>query len=66
MAQRKKDKTASQSYRLKEPLNPSVRGTGKQSEREDKGTEAEFTTRHFGEGAGHPPGHGRGGKADRG
>ena len=63
MARRLKDESADHSYRLKEPVNPSVRGTGKQSEREKK--EPEFTTLHRGEGAGHPPGHGRGGKASR-
>ena len=63
MGQRRRDENAPHSYRLKEPLNPSVRGTGKQSEREKK--ESTFTTLHRGEGAGHPPGHGRGGKASR-
>ncbi len=45
--------------RLKEPVNPSVHGTGKQSERERKG-EKRSSFHH--EGAGHPPGGGRGGK----
>lgn len=65
MARKSKAKHGGLSYRLKVPLNPSVRGTGKQSEREHKGTEEEFTTSHFGEGSGSPPGHGRGGKASR-
>jgi hypothetical protein len=64
MARRIKDKSADRSYRLKEPLNPSVRGTGKQSEREDKGPQ--LATHHHAEGEGQPGGHGRGGKADRG
>ena len=63
MARRLRDTSAEHSYRLKEPVNPSVRGTGKQSGREKKGEE--FTTLHRGEGTGHPPGHGRGGKASR-
>lgn len=63
MAHRLRDESAPRSYRLKEPLNPSVRGTGKQSERERKG--ATYSSLHRGEGTGHPPGHGRGGKATR-
>jgi hypothetical protein len=66
MAERKRDPAAQHSHRLKEPLSPSVRGTAKQSRREDKGDEAEFTTTHFAEGTGHQAGGGRGGKADRG
>ncbi|MBI4320207.1 MAG: hypothetical protein HY675_17085 [Chloroflexi bacterium] len=49
--------------RLKAPVNPSVRGTGKQSTREDKGLKRPSI--HHGEGAGHPPGGGRGGKSSR-
>ncbi len=64
MARRLKDPNAPHSYRLKRPVNPSVRGTGKQSEREDKGFQS--PAMHHQEGIGHPPGHGRGGKAARG
>ncbi|HLH72598.1 MAG TPA: hypothetical protein VKX96_04885 [Chloroflexota bacterium] len=63
MAQRRRDENAPHSYRLKEPVSPSVRGTGKQSRREEKGMP--FSTMHHGEGAGHPAGHGRGGKESR-
>jgi len=63
VARRLRDETAERSYRLKEPLNPSVRGTGKQSEREKKGVT--YSSLHRAEGSGHPPGHGRGGKASR-
>jgi len=63
MARRLRDQRTPPSYRLKEPLNPSVRGTGKQSLRENKGTK--LPSMHHSEGAGHPPGYGRGGKASR-
>ncbi|MBI2865317.1 MAG: hypothetical protein HYX94_12230 [Chloroflexi bacterium] len=46
--------------RLKTPVNPSVRGTGEQSTRESKGTKRPSI--YHGEGAGHAPGGGRGGK----
>ncbi len=46
--------------RLKIPVSPSVRGTGKQSTRERKGMKR--SSIHHGEGTGHPPGGGRGGK----
>ncbi len=49
--------------RLKIPLNPSVRGTGKQSGREKKGLKRPSI--HHGEGTGHAPGGGRGGKSSR-
>lgn len=48
--------------RDKLPLNPSVRGTGKQSRRESKGAKRPSMRK---EGSGGPPGHGRGGKASR-
>ncbi|MBI2941309.1 MAG: hypothetical protein HYY04_12815 [Chloroflexi bacterium] len=51
--------------RVKEPVNPSVRGTGKQSRRDEKGTALKHAPLH-GEGSGHPAGYGRGGKASRG
>ncbi|MBI3980117.1 MAG: hypothetical protein HY331_18235 [Chloroflexi bacterium] len=51
------DQTAT---RLKEPVNPSVRGTGEQSGREAKGVKHAPSRA---EGAGHSPGGGgRGGK----
>jgi hypothetical protein len=64
MARRLKTEIVSPSYRLKTPLNPSARGTGKQSRREKKGVT--YSSLHRAEGSGHPPGHGRGGKASRG
>jgi hypothetical protein len=64
MARRIKDKSADHSPRLKEPVSPSVRGTGKQSEREDKGPR--YSMGHHAEDNGNPGGHGRGGKASRG
>ncbi len=48
--------------RDKLPLNPSVRGTGKQSGRAAKGQKRASMRK---EGSGSPPGHGRGGKASR-
>lgn len=50
--------------RLKKPLNPSVLGTAKQADREEKGGRVRRGGRP--EGSGHPPGGGRGGKASRG
>ncbi len=47
--------------RHKEPLNPSVMGTPKQSGRVAKGAYVSSKS----EGSGTPPGHGRGGKASR-
>jgi len=49
-------------FRSKLPLNPSVRGTGKQSGRERKGTKRASLRK---EGSGNPGGHGRGGKSSR-
>ncbi len=48
--------------RLSVPVNPSVRGTGKQSSRERKGFKKPSMHQ---EGVGHPPGGGHGGKASR-
>lgn len=64
MANRIKDPRAPVSYRMKTPLNPSVRGTGKQSDRERKGEHS--PAMHHQEGHNHPAGHGRGGKTSRG
>jgi hypothetical protein len=64
MARHPKSNSADRSHRFKEPVSPSVRGTGKQSEREDKGPQLSIS--HHASGTGHPSGHGRGGKADRG
>ena len=64
MARRLRNQSTSPSFRLKDPVNPSVRGTGKQSLREKKGFK--HPSLHHAEGAGHPPGYGgRGGKASR-
>ncbi|MBX6772999.1 MAG: hypothetical protein IRY83_14820 [Chloroflexi bacterium] len=63
MAQRLRQMGTGLTHRMKMPLNPGVRGTGKQSRREDKGTA--WASLHRGEGTGHPPGHGRGGKTTR-
>jgi hypothetical protein len=51
--------TGAENARTKVPINPSVRGTEEQAEREDKGV-TEPSYRH--EGSGNPGGHGRGGK----
>jgi hypothetical protein len=51
-----------ESTRDKMPLNPSVRGTGKQSGRAAKGFKHPSLRK---EGNGTPAGHGRGGKASR-
>ncbi len=53
-----------QESRKKEPLNPSARGTLKQSRRGEKSPH-HSELRHV-EDAGNPGGHGRGGKASRG
>jgi hypothetical protein len=63
VGRRLKEEAESPSYRLKEPLNPSVRGTGKQSRREKKGFRLSSEGRR--EDAGNPGGHGRGGKTSR-
>jgi hypothetical protein len=64
MARRIKDQSADHSPRLKEPVSPSVRGTGKQSKREDK--TSLHAIGHGDKGNDNPGGHGRGGKASRG
>lgn len=56
------DEEQQETARDKVPLNPSVRGTGKQSGREAKGVKRASLRK---EGTGGPPGHGRGGKASR-
>jgi len=48
--------------RTKVPINPSVRGTPEQSEREGKGDRHPSLRQ---EGSGNPGGHGRGGKRRR-
>lgn len=59
MVKHHREPTGAERARTKVPINPSVRGTTEQAEREGKGDKHPSFRQ---EGSGNPGGHGRGGK----